>query len=556
MKISPKKIGIKNKLIILYVVIFGIMIALVFSFTIEFTKDAVYANRLSMVENMTDKACNNFDRKIEQYEYIIAMAAYNEDFQKIYRNNLSLYQMYKGLDGTLLSFYSNVLAIYLDDIENICVYSTSGLNKWRGFIDSYIKVESEEWFQTAIQNHGIHWTIENDIVFATCRIDDLLNIYNETQLGVLYMSVNGEMLFDDYAHIDWPAYKLTIYSATSDVLLQKSYGDYNEDLNIVDFIINPQNTDWSLKYSVPKSTLYIDENMALPMNLCIVACGMIILLLVMVIFTNQLLSGLKSLKQNMQHVENGELQILTSCTSQDEIGELSNTFNHMLERIRELLKRTRENERRLANMEIEVLRAQIDPHFLYNTLSFINWKCVRAGQEDVSDIINQLAMFYRTCLNMGNQFIYVRTEIANIEAYINIQLRLHDNNFCVEYDLDEELLNYRMLSFVLQPLIENAILHGLDKRRDADRKLILVLRRENEKLVFYVRDNGPGLTKEKAAWLTARDLTEKFGASSKGYGIRNVQERIALQHGEGYGIRLGSWPGGGCEAVLVLPLLE
>ena len=151
MKISPKKIGIKNKLIILYVVIFGIMIALVFSFTIEFTKDAVYANRLSMVESMTDKACNNFDRKIEQYEYIIAMAAYNEDFQKIYRNNLSLYQMYKGLDGTLLSFYSNVLAIYLDDIENICVYSTSGLNKWRGFIDSYIKVESEEWFQTAIQ---------------------------------------------------------------------------------------------------------------------------------------------------------------------------------------------------------------------------------------------------------------------------------------------------------------------------------------------------------------------------------------------------------------------
>lgn len=157
---------------------------------------------------------------------------------------------------------------------------------------------------------------------------------------------------------------------------------------------------------------------------------------------------------------------------------------------------------------------------------------------------------------MGNQFIYVRTEIANIEAYINIQLRLHDNNFCVEYDLDEELLNCRMLSFVLQPLIENAILHGIDKRRDADRKLILVLRRENEKLVFYVRDNGPGLTKEKAAWLTARDLTEKFGASSKGYGIRNVQERIALQHGEGYGIRLGSWPGGGCEAVLVLPLLE
>ena len=98
MKISPKKIGIKNKLIILYVVMFfGIMIALVFSFTIEFTKDAVYANRLSMVESMTDKACNNFDRKIEQYEYIIAMAAYNEDFQKIYRNNLSLYQMYKGL---------------------------------------------------------------------------------------------------------------------------------------------------------------------------------------------------------------------------------------------------------------------------------------------------------------------------------------------------------------------------------------------------------------------------------------------------------------------------
>ena len=174
---------------------------------------------------------------------------------------------------------------------------------------------------------------------------------------------------------------------------------------------------------------------------------------------------------------------------------------------------------------------------------------MRAGQDDVSDVIGQLSTFYRTCLNKGRNLTHVRTEIANITAYINIQLRMHDDRFAVRYEIPEELLECRMLSFVLQPLVENAILHGLDKRREGGGELDIRLRREGDRLVFSVLDNGPGLSEEME-----RQLNEPGGQGS-GYGVRNVRDRIVLSYGNEYGVRAENRPEGGCAAILTLPVL-
>ena len=151
---------------------------------------------------------------------------------------------------------------------------------------------------------------------------------------------------------------------------------------------------------------------------------------------------------------------------------------------------------------MRALQAQINPHFLYNSLSLINWKAIRAGEEEISEMSQLLSTFYRTSLNKGSNVISVENELSNTEAYIKIQLMMHNYNFDVDFDIDDEIKEYYMINLLLQPLVVD--------------------------IVFEVEDNGVGMTKE----MCEKILTSK----SKGYGIKNVYDRIKVVYGDKYGL--------------------
>ena len=191
------------------------------------------------------------------------------------------------------------------------------------------------------------------------------------------------------------------------------------------------------------------------------------------------------------------------------------------------------------------LMGQINPHFFYNTLSLINWKAIEADAQDISKITLALSTFYRTSLNKGKNVMSLSDELRNMRSYLDIQLMMHDYEFDVEFDVDESIGQYQSLNLMLQPLIENAIAHGIDVKTDGRGKLTITGKEDGDLIVLTVSDNGVGMNDEKAA----RILTEE----SKGYGVRNVNERIKLYYGEQYSLQIESKIGQGTKASIRIP---
>ncbi|MBQ8954749.1 MAG: histidine kinase, partial [Clostridia bacterium] len=466
MKAMISRLGLRRKLLLSYLVVFMIATGTMAWYMLASSARTVYENNARTVAGMAQRADDNLRRKLEQYEQSITMCVYNEELQRIYKNKyLSTYSLYRALTDTYIPFFRGLYATYDGDVSKLCMYSTRGLNKKSEYLNSAEAVRGEAWFQKAIGEQGICWHASDGVIYATCRVEDMDSIRRTVPLGVLYMEINTSALLDRYVFLSWPSYALRIRDAAGEILIERQAGEAMGGRERV-FEAGSFSGGWTLEFAVPEETLRTVDRFWLPVESVVVAAGLAVLLILISVFTSTMLKGLNQLKDTMLRVNEGDLEVTVHSRSQDEIGLLAGTFNRMLETIRALLERTREDERRIAGQEARTLRAQIDPHFLYNTLSFINWKCIRAGQDDISDVIEQLATFYRTCLNQGQELITVATEIANITAYINIQLRLHDDSFTVCYDVPPELTDCRMPGFLLQPLVENAIRHGIDKRRE------------------------------------------------------------------------------------------
>ena len=199
--------------------------------------------------------------------------------------------------------------------------------------------------------------------------------------------------------------------------------------------------------------------------------------------------------------------------------------------------------------ELALYKAQINPHFLYNSLSLINWKALEIGSDDISKATLALSRYYRTSLNKGKNTMSIREEIDNVRSYLQIQEMFHDYSFTVKMDVAEDILDYRTLNLILQPLAENAIAHGIDRRRGSEPGVITISgRRDGDCVVLSVADNGVGMEQEKAQTI----LTEK----SSGYGVRNVNSRIQLEYGEAYGLSIESEPGKGTKVTVRIPGVE
>ena len=257
------------------------------------------------------------------------------------------------------------------------------------------------------------------------------------------------------------------------------------------------------------------------------------------------MARLEQLTENMNQINLGLRQVTVVSDSKDEIGVLIRTFRRMMNEINKLISQVYEAKIHLQKTEMQALQAQINPHFLYNSLSIINWKAIEAGNDEISQVTLALSTYYRTSLNKGETMTIAANELRNIEAYLHIQLVMHDDSFQVEKQVEEKILSCSVPKLILQPLVENAIEHGLDVSEKEEKKLKISALLEGGDLVFFVEDNGAGMEEEQAESM----LTYQ----SKGYGMRNVHDRIRLLYGEESGLKIYSKKGEGTRVEIRFP---
>lgn len=234
----------------------------------------------------------------------------------------------------------------------------------------------------------------------------------------------------------------------------------------------------------------------------------------------------------------------------DEIGVLTRSFRSMVRQIDQLLESQYRAGQDLKSAELKALQAQINPHFLYNTLDLINWQAINKGAPEIAEISRALARFYALSLNSGRDIVTVEDELAHAATYVEIQNRRFEERIHFAVKVPKALRCHPILKIILQPLVENAILHGiLERGEGASGAVTITGRRSGGELSLTVSDDGVGMSKEQLD----RMLSEMPTANGHGYGVKNIIERIRLYYGEGYGLAFKSAPGVGTSVTLRLP---
>ena len=401
-------------------------------------------------------------------------------------------------------------------------------------------VDQQNTSQMVTLYHRIASKEEKEEELGICSISvsvkyfqDIMKNANITSKGLVYlMSENGRMITSSNSSIlEKMQRKGMLLNYGAELFMEKKQEGQKE------YYITRQKVDgasWQMILMIPKSE-YEDQYRSLWFSAILMIGGMISVIVLM----SYLLSGyyvgrLKKLNAEMTGLESGNLNAnLPITTEGDEIEEIYHNFNGMVQEVQRLMQEHYKLGKEVKMAEVRALQAQINPHFLYNTLDLINWISMDYGAEEIGTLTWNLARFYRLSLNHGKSLISIGEEVEHVEVYVNIENYHFDNAISLAVDVPEELKSYACLNIILQPFVENAIVHGIAEDPKIESCGIRIgARREENDIIFSVQDDGPGVNVEQMQKETQQDIRK----AQHGYGVRNINFRLKLCFGEKYGV--------------------
>lgn len=310
-----------------------------------------------------------------------------------------------------------------------------------------------------------------------------------------------------------------------------------------------EQTDWFLVSIVPESEIMAPAKSIREFIIVLYIIGGTVAFGLAMFLSKSLTDRIHGLSEHMLLVQEGCMDDMMKDKSQDELGQLNRSFNYMLEQIRILIEKQYLAGQELKNAELKALQAQINPHFLYNTLDMINWKARDCNADEIVSISQTLAKFYKLSLSNGKDIISIEDEINHVIQYLKIQNMRYENRLVYSIDIEEEILAYTIPKIILQPLVENAIIHGILKRTGASGIIGISGWMENDDVVLELVDNGMGIDQQKLNNLLSVGGT----IESHGYGVRNIHERLVLTYGIEYGLTYMSELGKGTTVIIRIP---
>lgn len=306
---------------------------------------------------------------------------------------------------------------------------------------------------------------------------------------------------------------------------------------------------WTTYFYIPLHEVSAEGDI-LQQNVMILALLLLVFsILLFFYFSTVITRPIKGLMRNMLLVEKGQFERLPPVHSRDEIGLLSHRFNQMSYELKQLVERIHHEEAEKAVAEIRALQSQINPHFLYNTLGTIKWIASMQRADKIVDMSEALISLLRYAARHEGSMVPIRAELDNLDHYMTIQKVRYYNLIETIYDVEEALLAYCVPKLILQPLVENAIFHGLAESEEG--VITVSIRRQADKLRLQVQDNGSGMDAD-----TMNRLKERLAARSGrecGIGVHNVHRRIQLHYGEQYGVSFASRPQEGTIFTITIP---
>ena len=554
-------IKLRYKLAIIYSMFCFLPVMLLFLLSFLQMRSIIDDKEKLNLQSYLQQSVSSMDRTLDGYnslsDYIAFDRTLAEAFSMEYGTPYEQYeQLTQKVDPILRSS-----SYFHGGMQRITIYTDNGMVKHDTTVAPVSEIEETDWYQKTLEHPGLNWFVNypEKTLFSARKL-----AFSGAREGVniLYMDVDYQKLFTPYAETLISECGLYITDQEGKLVFEESrfsgknqnydltYSEFLEqrDRGSADYTIlceQSNTTGWTVWLYQPvglagESMRPIGVMAGVTILICIFAAVLAYFI------TSGMVSGrIERLTCLMQEVQEGSMDMQVGSDDRDEIGMLYRGFGSMMKRIRTLINEVYLSKITQKEAELKALQAQINPHFLYNTLSLINWKALAAGEEDISRMTLAMSTFYRTALNRGRNVLQVEAELSTTRAYLEIQSMLHDGDFDYEIEVQPEILQCESLNLILQPLVENAIHHGIEEKTDGRGKISVRGWKEDNCVWFMVEDNGVGMEQKVADKILTME--------SKGYGVRNVDERIRLCYGEKYAMKVESVVGKGTKMTIHFP---
>lgn len=495
---------------------------------------------------------------------------------------------YPSLPNDKLEGQMNVIPDTKQDIVTLAVFSEDGellMGSPNSKLKSNVVIERQEWFHSALSLPGSLFFIpphvqnlfedKHDWVVSLSRC---ITFYRNGKgvRGVLLVDLNFKAIeqlcrrvslgrrgyiyiVDSEGNIVYHPQQQLIYMGlkyeNNDDILKHSYGTFMQEFGGDKRLVTVKTVNYTGWKIVGIS--YMDELVAAKRDIYnyvwfIVITGIIFIIAIFSVISAKISQPIKELEKSMKLVEEGNFDINIDVRGEDEVVELSRTFNIMVSRIRELMDQILVEQEAKRKSDLNALQAQINPHFLYNTLDSIVWMAENGKSQDVITMVTALARLFRISISKGKDVIYVEQELEHARNYMIIQKIRYKNKFRFEINADKEALSHKTLKLILQPIIENSIYHGIEYMVDEGLIKINVRTTEN-KLIYEISDNGLGMKQEVLENILSFKSKNTGGS---GVGVKNVHERIQLSYGKEYGLAIESELEEGTTVTITIPLID
>ena len=397
--------------------------------------------------------------------------------------------------------------------------------------------------------------LETGVLLVDLNFNTIDQLCQQTKLGedgyIYFINANNDVVYHPFQkEIDSGDFKENVSSVRDQIY--GSFFEYLDGERRFVYIETVSYSRWRIVGVSGMNEIADYTTQMISFFIITLLAGLLVIIFASSLISKKIADPIREIEETMQLVENGNFDLSLDVDGCYEAQKLADTFNTMILKIKDLMDQIIHEQREKRKSEFSALQAQINPHFLYNTLDSIIWMAENGNHSEVITMTTSLARFFRISLSKGKNIIPVRDEIEHAKNYLVIQKIRYKNKFEYSFDVSEEVYQYYTLKLLLQPIIENALYHGIEYMVDPG-LIRVTVRVENDRLLYMIEDNGVGMDADTAKNLLT--LNKKSEARS-GVGVKNVNERIQLFYGSEYGLEVESELEEGTTVKIWLPLID
>lgn len=578
-----KNLNLRYQLILSYIPIFTISLLIINLVSYYLMANTLKKNSREFVNETAKIISRDITKNLNQYDEISSSIAFDENLSSLLSGEINAYNYFIKSNKVKQKLYyftqnsKDIKSIFIYPINRSAVIRSNSniIYNDMNYIDNeYFKslasnAETKLWSTSAVAGYDSeggnylyflraipNFGTSNGLIQMQIREKSIFDIYKDSSFGkestIFIIDENGYIV----SHPDKKKISTRIQTSKIENINQNS-GSFTTKIDGKNYMIVYNaiaSSKWTLIATIPMDYIQSNNQWLLNTNLIIIMISFIFVILISVWVSSKIASPLERVGKAMERLEKGDFEVRLDYDSDNEIGKIYERYNVMATEIKNLMEVIRKEEKKKKEAYIKVLQAQIKPHFLYNTLFTIKCLASIKKQPQIEELLDSLIKLLMASISKGGEFVSVYEEIDYIKNFVLIQKYRFEDKFKVIFDISSEIQDYIVPKLILQPIIENSIVHGMDGEISFI-EVKIEGRVEGEDIVFKIRDNGKGIDANKInIVLQVSESNNKNGFN--GMGIKNVNERIKLYFGEKYGLYYLSNIENGTEVIMRLPIIK